>query len=66
MACIRDDIDSLPEKDQTIVGNNGISLSDSQKARIILARALYSSADFYIIDDTLSLIDEKIGKKIFR
>jgi len=33
-----------------------------QKARLGLARAVYSKADIYILDDPLSAVDVKVGK----
>jgi len=48
------DLASLQDGDQTEVGEKGISLSGGQKARLSLARAVYSEADVYIMDDCLS------------
>ena len=36
-----------------------------QKARIALARALYSDADLYLLDDVLSAVDAHVGKDLF-
>lgn len=51
--------------DLTFVGENGISLSGGQKARINLARAVYEDADIYLLDDPLSAVDTKVGKHLF-
>ena len=48
-----------------MVGEKGITLSGGQKARIALARALYSEADLYLFDDPLSAVDSKVAKEIF-
>jgi len=40
-------------------------LSGGQKARICLARALYSDADVYLLDDPLSAVDTKVGEQMF-
>ena len=47
-----------------MVGEKGITLSGGQKARLALARALYAQSDIYILDDPISAVDSKVGKKI--
>ena len=65
-ACsLKDDIELFPEKDETIVGQRGAVLSGGQKARVSLARAVYSCANVYILDDPLSAVDQKVGDQIF-
>ena len=64
-ACaLTDDISSLPDGDQTEVGEKGISLSGGQKARLTLARAVYARADIYLLDDILSAVDQHVGRHI--
>ena len=51
--------------DLTEVGEKGVTLSGGQRARISLARALYSEADIYLLDDPLSAIDAKVVRHVF-
>ena len=55
----------LPAGVDTEIGEKGINLSGGQKQRIALARAVYSDADFYIMDDPLSAVDVHVGRHIF-
>ena len=65
-ACaLREDIERFPGKDETVVGERGIVLSGGQKARVSLARAVYSIRDVYLLDDPLSAVDQKVGEHIF-
>lgn len=59
------DIERFSLGDNTVVGDMGHTLSGGQKARIALARAVYSEADIYLIDDVLSAVDNHVGKKLF-
>lgn len=64
-ACqLRPDLQTLPNGDETIVGDKGIALSGGQKARLSLARAVYARADIYLLDDILSAVDSYVGRKI--
>ncbi len=55
----------MPDHDQTLIGEKGVSLSGGQKARVSLARALYVDADIYLLDDPLSAVDAAVGKHLF-
>lgn len=59
------DFEIMPNHDQTLIGERGVSLSGGQKARISLARALYTNADVYLLDDPLSAVDTAVGKHLF-
>lgn len=59
-----DDFNVLPDGDETVVGERGISLSGGQKARVALARAVYSRADIFLLDDVLSAVDAHVGRHI--
>ncbi|CCE80487.1 Piso0_003604 [Millerozyma farinosa CBS 7064] len=58
------DLKILPKGDKTQVGEKGITLSGGQKARLSLARAVYSRADVYLFDDPLSAVDAHVGKHL--
>ena len=51
--------------DLTYIGDKGVNLSGGQRARISLARALYSDADIYLLDDPLSAVDAHVGKFLY-
>ena len=55
----------MPQGDKTVVGEKGVTLSGGQKARVSLARALYSQADIYLLDDPLSAVDATVGRHLF-
>jgi ABC-type multidrug transport system fused ATPase/permease subunit len=40
-------------------------LTQGQKARVNMARALYRDADIYLLDDPLSAVDTKVSKHLF-
>ncbi|CAF1654603.1 unnamed protein product, partial [Adineta ricciae] len=60
------DLRSFRSGDLTIIGEKGVNLSGGQKARISLARALYTDADIYLFDDPLAAVDPSVAKKIFQ
>ncbi|XP_053376083.1 multidrug resistance-associated protein 1-like isoform X1 [Mercenaria mercenaria] len=65
-ACsLKRDLDILPGKDQTEIGEKGINLSGGQKQRVSMARAVYFNSDIYLLDDPLSAVDAHVGKHIF-
>jgi ABC-type multidrug transport system fused ATPase/permease subunit len=57
---------ALPAGDMTEIGERGINLSGGQKARVSLARALYSrDTSVILLDDPLSAVDSHVGEHIF-
>ncbi|KAK2946450.1 Multidrug resistance-associated protein [Blattamonas nauphoetae] len=48
--------------DETVIGEMGVNLSGGQKARIQLARAMYSDRDIVEMDDPLSAVDAHVGR----
>ena len=59
------DLEILPDKDSTEIGEKGINLSGGQKARISLARAIYADREMVLLDDPISALDANVKKKIF-
>ena len=55
---------ALPVGDRTEIGERGINLSGGQKQRVGLARAVYSRAALYILDDPLSAVDSHVAQHI--
>lgn len=54
---LTDDLENLNDGLDTMIGERGVNVSGGQKARISLARAIYSNADIYLLDDPLSAVD---------
>ncbi|CAG2102973.1 unnamed protein product, partial [Medioppia subpectinata] len=66
-ACALDaDFAILPARDLTEIGEKGINLSGGQKHRVSLARAVYSGADLYLLDDPLAAVDAHVGQHLYR
>ncbi|KAJ1864884.1 Canalicular multispecific organic anion transporter 1 [Coemansia sp. RSA 989] len=64
-ACaFNEDLMMWPEGDLTCIGDRGINISGGQRARLALARTLYSQADIYILDDPLSAVDAHVKRHI--
>jgi ATP-binding cassette subfamily B protein len=61
---LRDFIDSLPDKLNTIVAERGTSLSGGQKQRIMLARALAINPKILLLDDFTARVDTHTEAKI--
>ena len=64
-ASLDQDIEKLGKGQLTEIGERGVNISGGQKARISLARALYSDADIYLLDDPLSAVDPAVANQIF-
>ncbi|XP_054167266.1 ATP-binding cassette sub-family C member 2-like [Oppia nitens] len=61
---LRQDLSQLSGGDETEIGEKGVNLSGGQKQRLSLARAVYSGADLYILDDPLSAVDSHVSQHI--
>ncbi|KAJ8938371.1 hypothetical protein NQ318_022869 [Aromia moschata] len=65
VCALEKDFQQFPYGDKTFVEERGVSLSGGQRARINLARAVYTEADVYLFDDPLSAVDTHVGKHLF-
>jgi ATP-binding cassette subfamily B protein len=64
MANIRDYIESLPLKYNTKIGSTGQGLSQGQKQRILIARAIYRNPDYLFFDEATNALDADNEKVI--
>ena len=64
-ACdIHNDIEMLPDGNETEVGERGVLLSGGQRQRLGLARCLYSTAPIVLLDSPFSAIDNNLSRSI--
>jgi len=61
---LKDFIDSLPQRLDTVVSERGTSLSGGQKQRIMLARALALNPKILLLDDFTARVDSNTERKI--
>ncbi|KAJ5744175.1 hypothetical protein N7533_009045 [Penicillium manginii] len=60
------DLSQFKHGDLTFIGENGIGLSGGQKARVALARAVYSASNVLLLDDPLSALDHNTAEFVTR
>lgn len=60
------DMEEFKNGDLSLIGENGVGLSGGQKARVSLARAVYSQATILLLDDPLSALDHQTADLIVR
>ena len=64
IANIHNFVMSLPLKYNTIIGKDGVGISQGQKQRILIARAVYKDPDFIFLDEATNSLDAKNEKII--
>ena len=57
IACIEDYIQALPLKYNTKIGRDGVGLSQGQKQRILIARAVYKNPNYIFLDEATNSLD---------
>jgi len=64
VANIHNFINELPLKYNTVIGNEGQNLSQGQKQRVLIARAVYKNPDFLFFDEATNALDANNEKAI--
>ncbi len=65
-ANIREYIEGLPLRYNTRIGPEGVGLSQGQKQRILIARAVYKDPDFLFFDEATNALDANNEEKIMQ
>jgi ATP-binding cassette subfamily B protein len=58
------EIDQLPNKFETLIGERGTTLSGGQKQRVSIARSIIKNPSIFVFDDCLSAVDAKTEQSI--
>ena len=64
ISCAKEFIDLLPQGLDTVVGENGVGLSEGQIQRIAIARAVLCDAPVVLLDEATSALDEETERKV--
>ncbi|OAQ99803.1 hypothetical protein LLEC1_00714 [Akanthomyces lecanii] len=63
--CLDVDLAAMQHGDQTVIGDGGFALSGGQRARVALARTLFSDASLLLLDDIFSALDTKTSLELW-
>lgn len=64
--CLLPDLANLKAGDLSFIGENGVGLSGGQKARVALARAIYSQSRILLLDDPIAALDHQTAETILK
>ena len=64
IACIKDYVMALPLKFNTKIGRDGVGLSQGQKQRILIARAVYKNPNYIFLDEATNSLDANNERSI--
>lgn len=64
--CLIPDLANWKAGDLSLIGENGVGLSGGQRARVALARAVYSQARVLLLDDPIAALDHQTAEAILR
>ena len=64
IACVKDYVMALPLKFNTKIGRDGVGLSQGQKQRILIARAVYKNPDYIFLDEATNSLDANNERSI--
>ena len=65
-ACVWDYVSTLPDGLDTVLGEHGTGLSEGQRQRLAIARALYRDAPIILLDEATSALDETTEEKVIQ
>ncbi|GHU42368.1 multidrug ABC transporter ATP-binding protein [Spirochaetia bacterium] len=66
LASLERDIEIFNERENTVIGERGLTLSGGQKQRLSIARAAVSNPEILLLDDSLSAVDAETETKIIK
>jgi ATP-binding cassette subfamily B protein len=64
IVCFNDDISNFYQGYETVIGEGGRGLSEGQKQKLLIARALYNNPDYLILDEATNSLDITVENRI--